>query len=50
VRCGEPGAPVPPAAATRNGWAPWPVVNVAAGGLPLLPWPATPLLPALPPA
>lgn len=49
VRCGEPGAPVPPAAATRNGWAPWPVVNVAAGGLPLLPWPATPLLPALPP-
>ncbi len=48
VRCGEPGAPVPPATATRNGWAPWPVVNVAAGGLPLLPWPPTPLLPALP--
>ena len=48
VRCGEAGAPAPPAVATRNGWAPWPVVNVYAGGLPLLPWPPTPLLPALP--
>ena len=47
VSCGAPGAPQGPAAATRYGWAPWPVVNVALRGVPLLPWPATPLLAAL---